>query len=351
MASYIDEKYRVDIYLDTNILIDYIEGTYPALKYSIEYLVQTGYVSFHTSQYVLYEFAEVRKYNLFYSTLTLRDDHKNKNRASLKYMIKRGNWTYNGKSYMDSSQSQIAYSVMKEINILKEDLGIDTNMHLLHRELYQPSLSCVLQTPISKEDSLVLSSCIIPKESLFLPQSGLLSGDCAYEKAFKENEDRIKEVFGLENLLINFIRMNDLIDPQTNQHLNLRDNSLAHEKIQTVWNHIILEMLIKKNIKTFVGRTYRYSGNKCIFFEISRESSPLKSNDNLIIIPRDLSFAPIHCGANLGIRYYDEEITVPHMPTEEDNRDKKYSFLASDVLKKHIEILSRNGNLIFYGTD
>lgn len=28
----VDEKYRVDIYLDTNILVDYIEGTYPLLN-------------------------------------------------------------------------------------------------------------------------------------------------------------------------------------------------------------------------------------------------------------------------------------------------------------------------------
>lgn len=28
----VDEKYRVNIYLDTNILVDYIEGTYPLLN-------------------------------------------------------------------------------------------------------------------------------------------------------------------------------------------------------------------------------------------------------------------------------------------------------------------------------
>lgn len=34
----VDEKYRVNIYLDTNILVDYIEGTYPLLNKSIDYV-------------------------------------------------------------------------------------------------------------------------------------------------------------------------------------------------------------------------------------------------------------------------------------------------------------------------
>ena len=35
----VDEKYRVNIYLDTNILVDYIEGTYPLLNKSIDITV------------------------------------------------------------------------------------------------------------------------------------------------------------------------------------------------------------------------------------------------------------------------------------------------------------------------
>lgn len=348
---YVDEKYRVDIYLDTNILVDYIEGTYPALKYSLEYLAKTGYVSFHTSQYVLYEFAEVRKYNLFYSTLTLKEEHKNKDRSSLKYMIKRNNWEYNGMSYISSSQSNIAQRVIDEIKILEEDLGVDTNLHVLHSELYRPSLLCVLHTPISKEDTLVLTSCVIPKESLLLQQSGLLSGDGAYEKAFRENEALFKNAIGMENLAIKFLKMTDLVDYHTNQHINLRNNNHSHDQIKMVWNNIILDLLVDKNSRTFVGKTYKYIGKKCVFFEMQPTSSPLASDGNLIIIPRDLSFAPINSGEHLGIQYYDEKITVPHLPTEDDTRERKYSFLATNISTDRMEVLRQKGNLIFYGTD
>lgn len=63
----VDEKYRVDIYLDTNILVDYIEGTYPLLNKSIDYLCSCPFVSLRSSHYVLFEYTEVRKYRLFMS--------------------------------------------------------------------------------------------------------------------------------------------------------------------------------------------------------------------------------------------------------------------------------------------
>lgn len=63
----VDEKYRVNIYLDTNILVDYIEGTYPLLNKSIDYLCSCPFVSLRSSHYVLFEYTEVRKYHLFMS--------------------------------------------------------------------------------------------------------------------------------------------------------------------------------------------------------------------------------------------------------------------------------------------
>ncbi len=63
----VDEKYRVNIYLDTNILVDYIEGTYPLLNKSIDYLCSCPFVNLRSSHYVLFEYTEVRKYQLFMS--------------------------------------------------------------------------------------------------------------------------------------------------------------------------------------------------------------------------------------------------------------------------------------------
>lgn len=43
---YVEEKYRVNVYLDTNILLDYIENVSQSLNDSIEYLANNGSTDF-----------------------------------------------------------------------------------------------------------------------------------------------------------------------------------------------------------------------------------------------------------------------------------------------------------------
>lgn len=352
MALYIDPKYRIDIYLDTNILVDYIEGNYPALTYSLDYLTQTGYVTFRTSQYVLYEFGEVRKYNLYLSTLSLKPEHQVIEGKKLKSLIKRDNWKYNGAEYKDPVRTSIETQVLEELNDLEEKLSLETNLHLLHRELYQPSLLCVLKTPISKEDGLVLASSILPKEDVRLEYSVILSGDKAYGAAFDENAHVISTINGLENAHIEFLKITELQDPKSMRKVNLRDCNIDNAVIRELWNHIILKLLRSKNALNFVGETYKFgTSKKCIFFEREESSLPLHSNGNFDIIPNDLSLTPLFSGDELGIQYYGTPITIPHQPKIEIDKKIKYSFLATDSLKDHMELLSQKGNLIFYNED
>lgn len=352
MTSYIDPKYRIDIYLDTNILVDYIEGNYPALTYSLDYLAQTGYVTFRTSQYVLYEFGEVRKYNIYLSSLSLKPEHTDMEGKKLKSLIKRDNWKYNGTEYKDPVRTLIETQVLEELDDLEEKLSLETNLHLLHRELYQPSLLCVLKTPISKEDGLVLTSSILPKEDVRLDYSVILSGDKAYGTAFNENVHVISTINGLDNVHIEFLKITELEDPQSGRKVNLRDCKIDNAIIRDLWNHIILKLLCGKNALHFVGKTYKFgTNNKYVFFEREENSLPLQSDGNFNIIPKDLSISPLFSGDELGIQHYGTPITTPHQPKIEGDKKIRYSFLAIGSLKDHMELLSQEGNLIFYNED
>ena len=352
MSSYIDASFRIDIYLDTNILVDYIEGNYPALTYSLNYLAQSGYVTFRTSQYVLYEFAEVRKYNIYLSTLNLKPEHLAWGGKKLKAQIKRDNWKYEGVEYIDPVRTTIEKQVLNDLSTLEEDLGLDTNLHLLHKELYLPSLLCVLRTPISKEDGLVLSSSVLPKEDVRLEYSIILSGDKAYGTAFNDNAEAIATIDGLNNANIEFLKIIDLLDPKSGRKINLRNDQLDNSVIKDTWNNILLAQLSKKNAARMVGITYKFgSSPRCIFFQREKNSLPLESDGSFLVIPKDLSFAPVHTGDGLGIRYYGEVVGFPHQPDPSDDKETKYSFLAPELLKGKMDILSQEGNLIFYDTD
>lgn len=352
MDSYIDVSFRIDIYLDTNILVDYIEGNYPALTKSMNYLAQSGYVTFRTSQYVLYEFAEVRKYNIFLSTLSLKPEHQVIDGKKLKAQIKRDNWKYDGSEYIDPVRTMIENRVIEELSILEENLGLETNLHLLHQELYLPSLLCVLKTPISKEDGLVLTSSVLPKEDVRLEYSVILSGDKAYGTAFNDNVDIISKIDGLGNANIEFLKITELTDPVSGRKINLRDKQFDHAVIQDIWNHIILAQIYRKNSHRVVGFTYKYgTSQKCVFFQRNPTLLPLESDGKFVIIPKDLSFLPLHTGDGLGIQYYGDAITFPHQPDVEDGREIKYSFLAPESIKGKMDILSQAGNLILYEPD
>ena len=72
---YIEPKYIVNVYLDTNILLDYIEGNYSSLNISIEYLAGNPFVHLRSSHYVLFELVENRKARLFFEKTKKPDDN------------------------------------------------------------------------------------------------------------------------------------------------------------------------------------------------------------------------------------------------------------------------------------
>lgn len=73
MSLVIEEKYRIPFYLDTNILVDYLDGTFPCLNQSLEYLSKCPFSELRSSHYVEYELVEVRKLILFFRKATGQD--------------------------------------------------------------------------------------------------------------------------------------------------------------------------------------------------------------------------------------------------------------------------------------
>lgn len=208
----VDEKYRVNIYLDTNILVDYIEGTYPLLNNSIDYLCSCPFVNLRSSHYVLFEYTEVRKYHLFmsksgktkytsfkdrlYSLFQKRNKELDKD--ALKAKIKK-TWNRNSVDY-NHIKAEVIDKIQKELDILRNNLNLNFDEHVLHELLVFPTNSLCLSTKISKEDCLVLVSCMHPKEDEKLEHCILLSRDNQYYKSYQDNISDVDSVFQASNL-------------------------------------------------------------------------------------------------------------------------------------------------------
>ena len=352
---FVDDEYRVNIYLDTNILVDYIEGTYPLLNESINYLSSCPFVNLRSSHYVLFEYTEVRKYNLFMSKSGEQQPNSLKNKIfsffcnnkkeldkdALKAKIKK-TWKRNGIKY-ETIKDEIINKIQDELEILRNNLNLDFNEHVLHELLVFPTNSLCLSTKISKEDCLVMVSCMHPQGELKLEQCILLSRDRQYYKAYNNNTVDVDSVFKQNNLLLpNFIRTDNLV-------ANYKCFDLYNDKhfdVKEVWNEIIRKELKSKHKNRYVGETYSFGKNgistQCIYFNMKDSDNSLEESDGLLFISRDL------CN-KFSIKgpfefWNNKRVSLPYKnPT-----NTKYSFLPTSIDSNILAELRKKGNLVFY---
>lgn len=341
----VEEAYRVNVYLDTNILIDYVEGKYPLLNRSIEYLAQCPFVTLRSSHYVLFEFTEVRKALLFWEKADpgkIRPfDNKVKNE------IKAG-WKYNNVEYA-TFKDDITNQVLAELELFRTK-GIDFDEHVLHENLVYPTSSLCLATKISREDCLVMVSCMHPDEELKLDHCLLLTRDAQYYKAVHENDADVKKVFAdneLETPIL--IRTESLQDERNGTQYNLYNN-MEGADIEAFWQGLILTNIKRNMAAQYVGQTYSYGVDgiaaECIYFEMDGNDKILQNSPGLNFIGRDLSFKIVVAGP---FEYWNngEVISLPH-----NNPDfPKYSFRKEGISAEMLAKLREKGNLVFYNND
>lgn len=342
----VEEAYRVNVYLDTNILIDYVEGQFPLLNRSIEYLAQCPFVTLRSSHYVLFEFTEVRKAQLFWEKAdpgkTRPFDNKVKSEIKT-------SWKYNNVEYA-AFKGDITGLVLAELELFRTKLGIDFDEHVLHENLVYPTSSLCLATKISREDCLVMVSCMHPDEELKLDHCLLLTRDAQYYKAVQENDADVKKVFednDLEPPIL--IRTENLQDEGSGTQYNLY-NDIAETNIEEFWRGLILSNIKRNMVSQYVGQTYSFGADgiaaECIYFEMDGDDKTLRDSEGLYFIGRELSLRTVIAGP---FEYWNNgnAVSLPH-----SNADfPKYSFRKEGISPDILTKLRETGNLVFYNND
>lgn len=338
----IEPEYRVNVYLDTNILIDYIEGKFPLLRRSIDFLVNCPFINLRSSHYVLFEFTEVRKINLFWQKAdpTLSEDYK-----KVKKVIK-SEWNYNGHDY-NEFKKDIITQVGDEVYLIKNQLHIDFDEHVLHEGLVYPANSLCLATKISREDCLVMVSCMHPNEDLKLDHCILLSRDEQYYKAYNENSEDADKVFSTSSLNSpSLIRTEHLKIGEHGTHYNLYD-AKGRTDIENYWIALIKETLCRNLPESYVGTTYHFGDHgiaaQCLYFEMSGADKVLNQSDGLYFIYNDLTSKEIVSGP---FEYWNDsnKITLPYS----NPGFPKFSFKPKAIDAAILQKLRESGNLVFY---
>lgn len=345
MAKHVvDIEHRVNIYLDTNILVDYVEGSYSLLNRSIDYLAKCPCVTLRSSHYVLFELTETRKFHLFLSLLKpeIAATYREK-KATVKKDWKIDNVDYN------DHKDEIKATISQELNKLKLDLNINFDEHVLHENLIHPTNSLCLSTKISKEDCLVMVSCMNPTSSIEdkLRNCILLSRDDQYCKAFDEGKADAIQVFHENELeLPEMLRTESLSSSSNATQYNLYQEGGQEIQVEAFW-----EDLVKDHLKTnlgnlYLGETYVYGNkspeDKCVYFALDNPEKFLEHSDGLFFISPDLSERYSVSGP---FEYWNnKKIELPYRNPD----NTKYSFMPHNITPEKLSQLRRKGLIVYY---
>lgn len=349
MQNFVDDNFKIDIFLDTNILVDYVLGTKASLTHSIDYLNNKRSVRLRSSHYVEFELAEVLKICFFGHSVL--GHYPNKQEKS---QIKSGNWIANGIDYTQKMQ-EISVKVNQEMSRLKTTFDRLFDDHVLHDGLIDPTCDFVLHSKVSREDSMVAISSVFPTNYDRLEDVSLLSNDSQLCSAIIDNDATITSVLnqkGLKKPLI--LNAKKLNCSSIKSQFNISNSLYNNQTIEYFWDKKILELVTKKNKDTFIGKTYKFGrpntiSGECVYFNL-QDASRLNNTNSLLFFTNDaeetISIKLKTRTGNLEFWNGGHSVTLPN-----DNvNDLRYSFkplegmLEPDELKK----LREPGNLVFY---
>lgn len=304
----------------------------------------------------MYELVEVRKREHF-----LREVVRNRlqdNISISKLVGRKGIWKFDNVQYEDH-KDEIQNRILAEKERISNEFGIDWEHNILHEELLNPTLDLCLASTISREDSLVLLSCVYPNKSDKERQIILLTRDKLLNDSY--NEADLETIFVNHGLAIpemiktGNVKCKEKYEniPQTIDHYS---TPLPQTEIQQFWIQKCKEIIIDKNKNSFLGYTYVHNGDQCIFFNLQKGIT-LNENLGLTIIGKDLDF--VHSTQiisefwnNQKIDNYpfvDNENNVPisFKPYDKDESGNTIAFQNQELLAK----MREKGNLIFVNED
>lgn len=337
MKAFIDDRYKIHIYLDTNILVDYVEQNIPLLNKSLEYLSSCPFVILRSSHYVEFEFVEVRKRNEFFKCIR---GHLPQTRDDV-YSVK--DWVLDGNPY-NEHKTTVSVKVEEDLKKIKDQLNIDFDDHVLHEKLIEPTKDICLSTNISREDTLVMVSCVFPKPSDKLEFGVILSNDKQYKDAFESSKDTIENTLKNKGIAIpSFLNIKQLQYENGNIiNLNVQNASMD---IASLWNWIIRQMIIKKHCDNYVGETMvpMKRLTKCIAIRKSAVDPTIHDSIGLIFIPNDLSRT---ISIEKNNNYWNNGIEITKLPFTNAN-DLEYNLEVS-CSETDMNTIRQKGNLVFY---
>jgi len=345
------EKFTINFFVDTNILVYLLDDKYPSLTSFIKTLSETPVVGLYASEYVLSEFIGVRKQEDYFQTVIDKSRGEGK-KVNVSDFI-RHNKTYEIKDYdYDSLKDVVKQRVDEEIEKVTREFGIEflrnTNNHIVG-----PMKEVCLSTKISKEDSLVLvSSLFREKEEIITEPVILLTNDGEFCKFANSSKDYIGSVLAEVGLLnpsvehVNTIGKAFQTKPYTNLSIDIDDvNKCVADYLKTCMKALFTDYYIGSTLKV------NFKNAPAHTLGIDVKATELKNKLYIAIISKDMDF--VYCpNVQADFHHGTDSIGERFVPKKKDSYvsfacDKEGVVVSDEIFNR----LNQEGNLVFIHPD
>lgn len=343
------KEFKTTLFIDTNILCYLVDSTYPSLNRFIEVINQSPLIDLISSEYVLLEFVGVRKKEHYLREAVTQTQAIGK-RINMSSMLR----DYDRYSLREMDFYALLPNIKNNVDTERDNIssnfGINFNCGF-HQDLFTPTCDLCLSTKISREDSLVLISSIMPKLGETNNNVILLTNDTYFKKWYAEtNIDHIFDSYCIPKPEIHGISN---IDGE--RVLNLCE-TVDDEQIEKQVICYLNKILKRRSADFYIGTTFLPTGsglpNDCLCFEAIFDKS-IANNLYLTIIGKNLDFI---YNTEKSISFWSNGKEIPNegFVASEGNSYLSFRIQIDDTNQDKASILAKlkeEGNLIFIHPD
>lgn len=343
------EKFKINFFLDTNILCYLIDNTYPSLTTFISELAKMPIVSLYSSEYVLSELIGVRKQEGYFQEALCRSFAGGAHINLASFINNNKKFDIPNYPYRDLAES-VKVRVESDIDRIVHDFNIQFNCNFNDKILLPMQYVC-LSTRISREDSLVLVSSVYKNSAETIADSViLLTNDHDFYKWAKESMDEIVETFtsnGLKAPVVEHLSSVGTATPNLGSCQNLTNN--IEDVSDFAKRYVTRCFMASYEEKYYIGKIIvRECPNAPRHLIGIKVSVPQLCNGiYLTILSKSLSF--LYCPQNKVDFYHcGQSIGESFSPLEGDSY---VSFICDEDNEEIFNKVNSEGNLVYIHPD
>lgn len=349
------DRFRVKFYLDTNILAYLCDKNYSGLTYTIDYLKTSEFADLVSSRFVIFEFVGIRKREYYLREVAKKMTSATTGAIDMNSLMKYKDDFDAPDLKFEDVQAGIKATVMKEVEEISTNFDIEYDKNILHDDLLAPTFDIILDSKLSRHDSLMLVSSIWPDATKKDDFVFLVSNDKAFvQHCTGSTLDAALASHNLAKPKVELLRSMQLNNQRVNLTLPTDDQHLP-----TYLPAKLKDLMVMKNLQYYLGKTIP-PGNgagfpaDAIHFELNANAL-LNNNLYLTIIGRDLDFV---YSTKLPVDNFWNRVAIQHYPFQ-SNQIEPISFRPTidngngpvPIDAAIVTRLRETGNLIFINPD